>query len=115
MNFLAHLYLARGDDDLMLGGLLGDFVRGRTALKAYSPGVRSGIKMHRRIDRFTDHSRAVRGLRRKFPAEFRRYSGIVIDMAFDHELARHWDQYNDDSLEEFDREFRKKHGVQQDV
>ena len=88
MNFLAHLYLTRGDDELMLGGLLGDYVRGWRALSEYSPGVRDGIKLHRRIDRFTDHSREVKSLRRKFPKEFRRYAGIVIDLGFDHELAR---------------------------
>ena len=31
MNFLAHLYLAQGDEDLMLGAFLGDFVRGQRA------------------------------------------------------------------------------------
>ncbi len=115
MNFLAHLYLARGDDDLMLGGLLGDFVRGRRALMDYSPGIRSGIKLHRRIDRFTDHSREVKTLRRKFPHEFRRYSGIVIDLAFDHELARRWPEYCELPLEAFDDEVRVLLGRHQDI
>lgn len=106
MNFLAHLHLARGDDDLMLGALLGDFVRGRRELWSWPAGIRNGIRLHRKIDRFTDHSRQVKALRTQFPKPFRRYSGIVIDLAFDHELARNWAQYCDTPLTEFDREVR---------
>ncbi len=106
MNFLAHLCLASGDPDLMLGGLFGDFVRGRWALRAFPPPVRQGIILHRYIDRRTDHSSAVKKLRPKFPREFRRYSGIIIDLAFDHELALNWWRYMPQSLERFDVETR---------
>jgi acyl carrier protein phosphodiesterase len=106
MNFLAHLYLARDDEGLMLGGLLGDFVRGLRALSNYPPEVQSGIRLHRKIDRFTDQTADVKALRRLFPAEFRRYSGIIIDLAFDHELAKRWPEYSDQSLEDFDLEVR---------
>ena len=106
MNFLAHLSLASGDSDLMLGGILGDFVRGRWALRAYPERVRQGIILHRYIDRRTDSSTVVKLLRPKFPREFRRYSGIVIDLAFDHELALNWWRYMPQSLERFDLEIR---------
>ena len=46
MNFLAHLCLANGDSGLMLGGLFGDFVRGRRALRAYPEPVMQGIVLH---------------------------------------------------------------------
>jgi acyl carrier protein phosphodiesterase len=107
MNFLAHLYLARGDEDLMLGGLLGDFVRGRRAMWSFPYGIREGIRLHRRIDKVTDHARQVKSLRRKFPKEFRRYAGIVIDLAFDYELARNWNHYSDIDLQDFDLEVRE--------
>lgn len=107
MNFLAHLYLARSDDGLMLGGLIGDFVRGRLALRRYPREVREGIHLHRRIDKFTDHSDEVTALRRLFPREFRRYAGIVLDLAFDHELARRWPDFSTTSIEEFDRHVRR--------
>ncbi len=106
MNFLAHLYLAQGDEDLMLGAFLGDFVRGQRAFWSYRKGIRDGISLHRRIDKFTDQSQQVKSLRRKFPREFRRYSGIVIDLAFDHELARNWSMYSSCDLREFDLEVR---------
>ena len=106
MNFLAHLCLASGDSDLMLGGLFGDFIRGRWALRAFPGPVRQGIILHRYIDRRTDHSPLVKKLRTKFPREFRRYSGIIIDLAFDHELALNWWRFMPQSLERFDVETR---------
>lgn len=106
MNFLAHLCLADGDPGLMLGGLFGDFVRGRRALRSYPEPVRQGIVLHRYIDRRTDHSPIVKQLRTRFPREFRRYAGIIIDLAFDHELALNWWRYMPGSLERFDVEIR---------
>lgn len=106
MNFLAHLCLADGDSGLMLGGLFGDFVRGRRALRAFPEPVRQGVVLHRFIDRRTDHSAVVKKLRPLFPREFRRYAGIIIDLAFDHELAVNWWRYMPGSLERFDVEVR---------
>ncbi len=106
MNFLAHLCLASGDDGLMLGGLFGDFVRGRRALRDFPEPVRQGIVLHRYIDKCTDRSPVFKKLRTRFPREFRRYSGIIIDLAFDHELAINWWRYMPGSLEKFDLETR---------
>lgn len=107
MNFLAHLYLARSDDELMLGGLLGDFVRGGRALRAYPSRIQLGIKLHRGIDRHTDGMHEVKMLKREFPREFRRYAGIVLDLAFDHELARRWPDFCDVPLDDFDASVRQ--------
>ncbi|MFT5140599.1 MAG: acyl carrier protein phosphodiesterase [Lysobacterales bacterium] len=107
MNFLAHLYLANGDDDLMLGALLGDFVRGRRAMWSYPFATREGIRLHRKIDKINDSSIQVRALQKKFPKEFRRYSGIIIDLAFDYELANSWSSHSSCSLAEFDVQVRE--------
>jgi len=106
MNFLAHLCLANPDSGLMLGALIGDFVRGRRALRAYPEPIRQGIVLHRYIDKCTDRSQVMKNLRPLFPREFRRYAGIVIDLAFDHELALNWWRYMPGSLERFDLETR---------
>ncbi len=106
MNFLAHLCLANGESGLMLGGLLGDFVRGRRALRDFPEPVRQGIVLHRYIDKCTDRSPVIKHLRPLFPREFRRYAGIIIDLAFDHELAVNWWRYMPGSLERFDLEVR---------
>ena len=106
MNYLAHAFLARTDEGLLLGGLLGDHVRGLLALRGYPPPVRRGIRLHRHIDRFTDHHADMKSLLGRFPKPYRRYAGIIIDLAFDHELARYWERYADGSLADFDRDIR---------
>jgi len=107
MNFLAHLLLAGDDDGLRLGAMLGDFVRGKHILASYPNDVRLGIELHRHIDQHTDSLPDIASLRERFPAPFRRYSGIVIDLAYDHELAKRWDDYSNVSLELFDQEVRE--------
>ena len=66
MNFLAHLHLVYDDEDLMLGALLGDFVRGRRALWSWPVNVRKGIKLHRRIDKLTDQAPEFRRLQKHY-------------------------------------------------
>lgn len=106
MNFLAHLVLAGDDEGLRLGAVLGDFVRGKMTLEAYPAAVRTGIELHRHIDSHTDTLPEIAALRAWFPPAFRRYSGIVIDLAIDHELATHWSAFSDESLAQFDRDVR---------
>lgn len=102
MNFLAHLYLAGDDEGLRLGAMLGDFIRGSQAVAGFSPEVSLGIRLHRHIDARTDALSGMVELRSGFPAPFRRYGGIIIDLGFDHLLARRWGQYSDVTLEDFD-------------
>ncbi len=112
MNFLAHLLLAGDDEGLRLGGMLGDFVRGNEALSRYNEATRLGIRLHRHIDASTDALPAVSDLLASLQPPFRRYGGIIIDLAFDHELAKRWDDYSEISLKEFDlgvRELLARH------
>jgi acyl carrier protein phosphodiesterase len=90
MNWLAHLYLARQSDAAMLGALLGDFAFGSSGLERFGHIERDEILRHRRIDRFTDTQPAVTALRAAFPDGRRRFAGIVLDVHFDHLLARDW-------------------------
>lgn len=107
MNYLAHTLLARSDEGLMLGGLFGDHVRGLRALRRFPTDVRNGIRLHRFIDKTTDSNAQVKNLVRRFPRPFRRYAGIIVDMAFDHELARNFSRYGAGSLEDFDLQIRQ--------
>lgn len=107
MNFLAHLHLAGDDDGLRLGALLGDFTKGKLALRKYPEGVQTGIELHRFIDSTTDQVPAVADLRRRIDKPFRRYAGIIIDLALDHELALRWKRYCDQTLEAFDTGIRE--------
>jgi len=97
MNHLAHAVLAGPDDDLILGGLLGDFVHGPvpTGLRR---GVERGIRLHRAIDVYTDGHPVVVELRRLFDPPFRRYAGILLDIWFDHLLARDFARWSNTPL-----------------
>ena len=102
MNYLAHAWLARHSDDAILGAILGDFVFGQSALQDWPPAVRAEIVRHRRIDQYTDAHPAVVAARGLFDAAgLRRYAGIVLDVYFDHCLARDWSRWNDAPLSEF--------------
>ena len=102
MNHLAHFALAAADDHLLVGGFLGDFVKGRLA-GHYPVPVERGIRLHRAIDQFTDgHPLPKRSARRLSP-HFYRYGGIITDIVYDHLLARHWEGYYDTPLEHFSR------------
>ena len=100
MNYLAHAWLARHSDDAILGALLGDFVFGQSVLQDWRPSVRMEIVRHRRIDRYTDTHPSVVAARILF-GELRRYAGIVLDVYFDHRLARDWQRWNDAPLDAF--------------
>ena len=100
MNHLAHFYLASPDELLMAGGFLGDFVKGR--LKGQLPSrLELGIRLHRAIDAYTDNHPLVRQSQQRFDPEFRRFSGIMCDIVYDHLLALHWRRYATISLAEF--------------
>ena len=102
MNYLAHAWLARHSDDAILGAILGDFVFGQSNLPEWPPAIRAEIIRHRRIDQYTDAHPAVVTARGLFDAAgLRRYAGIVLDVYFDHWLARGWARWNDTPLQDF--------------
>jgi len=104
MNYLVHFFLAGDDDELRLGNLLGDYVKGRVE-RFEHPGLtdrlRTGIQMHRTIDAFSDRHPAVHRSKRIFPAEYRRLSGVIVDVFYDHVLARRWTEHHPRPLDEY--------------
>lgn len=105
MNVLAHALLAGNDAALRLGGVMGDFVHG-TPDASIPARVRDGIHLHRAIDSFTDRHDEVRAARERLPAPFRRYAGILLDMWFDHCLARDFPRWSEQPLEGFSSQVR---------
>lgn len=101
MNYLAHAFLARATPELLTGGMLGDFVKGEWSLHDYLPDVRAGILLHRAIDRFTDSHPTVLASRALISPVRRRFAGILVDVFYDHYLARHWRRFSDQPLAEF--------------
>lgn len=100
MNHLAHFALAAADDDARAGTLLGDFVRG-PVLDAWPPAVQQAIRLHRRVDAFTDTHPLVARARGLWAPPWRRYAGIVLDVVFDHLLMRDWAIWHAEPLDDF--------------
>lgn len=100
MNFLAHAYLSFGDREVLVGNLISDFVKGKTQYD-YIEGIKKGIVLHRRIDEFTDTHPAVKQAKEYFRPSYRLYSGPIIDILFDHLLARDSNHFSSESLGEF--------------
>jgi len=100
MNYLAHLYLSPPEEDAWLGSLLGDFVKGAIG-ERYAPPVAAAIRLHRRLDSYTDAHAAVQRSKARVSRTRRRYAGIMIDMFYDHFLARSWQEFHDEPLGAF--------------
>lgn len=100
MNYLAHAFLSRASPELLIGGLLGDFVKGALG-ERYTPTVRAGILLHRAIDRYTDAHPTVRASCAHISPVRRRFAAILVDVFYDHFLARHWSRYAELPLEDF--------------
>ena len=100
MNYLAHLHLGGDAPAQLLGSLYGDFVKGPLRGQ-WSPEVEAAIRLHRRIDVFTDQHPLQEQARARFAAQHRRYAGILLDVFFDHCLAQNWREYADEPLPVF--------------
>jgi acyl carrier protein phosphodiesterase len=104
VNYLAHILLSGDNLDTQVGGLLGDFVKGPLQ-GLYPESVEKGIALHRRLDVYTDAQPEVQQLIRTFSPQWRRFAGIILDIAFDHVLTTRWQQYHALSLDHFCQRF----------
>jgi acyl carrier protein phosphodiesterase len=100
MNHLAHLYLADPTPECRLGALMGDYVKGRLD-ENYSPEIRWGLRQHRLLDRFAESNRHFRRSRQRLCPTFGHCRGIMVDVIYDHFLARNWPEYSSLQLERF--------------
>lgn len=101
MNFLAHLYLSGSDPDVMTGNFIGDFVKGRPHYQHMPEKVVAGIELHRIIDAFTDSHPVVSSSKKRLWPKYRHYSGVIIDIYYDHFLAKNWGDYHHDPLPDY--------------
>jgi acyl carrier protein phosphodiesterase len=99
MNFLAHLHLADNSKTNLAANLAGDFAKGN--ITDHPKALQQGIWLHRQIDSLTDNHELTKELRGIFPASLQRVAPILIDLSFDHILAKYWDEYHNQSLVEF--------------
>ena len=97
------MYLSPPSPAARIGNLLPDLrPRPRPRLEpATHPEIVQGIRNHRRVDAFTDtHPLFARSKQRVFHRHGR-FSGIVVDMLYDHFLARDWQRYHPLPLTDF--------------
>lgn len=100
MNHLAHCFLSFGDEDLLLGNFIGDYVKGND-WEAYPERVQKGILLHRTIDSFTDTHPVMRQSIARARPYAGKFAGPVTDILFDHLLVRFWNQYSSEQLQHF--------------
>lgn len=104
MNYLAHIYLSGNNKMVTIGNFIADGIRGKK-YKTYPIEVQKGILLHRQIDTFTDAHPTVRQSTKKLHENYGHYSGIIVDILYDHFLAKNWSKYSDVPLEDYAENF----------
>ena len=100
MNFLAHIYLSGNNDLIKIGNFMADGIRGRQYEK-YPLEIQKGIILHRAIDTFTDAHPIFRQSTKRLHQNYHHYAGVIVDVFYDHFLAKNWNTYSDERLEDF--------------
>lgn len=104
MNFLAHIYLSGDNDLLKIGNFMADSIRGNS-YENYPEEIKKGVLLHRSIDSFTDMHPVYRQSKHRLHEKYGHYSGVIMDIFYDHFLAKNWANYSNKKLEEYADEF----------
>lgn len=81
----------------MVGGVIGDWIKG--ILPGDLPiDLAQGVALHRAIDGFVETHPAFRCSRSRISQERRRYAGVLVDIFYDHVLARDWARFHSSKL-----------------
>jgi len=99
LNYLAHSYLSFGNPELIVGNFIADSMHGNN-FSGLPPGIVSGIMLHRKIDTFTDSHPVYLSSKHRFSKQFDKYSGVLMDIIYDHFLAKNFARYSEVSLQE---------------
>ena len=100
MNFLAHIFLSGDDDLLKIGNFMADGIRGNDYLD-YPDKIQKGVILHRAIDTYTDAHPIWRQSKHRLHERYGHYAGVIIDILYDHFLAKNWNQYSEVELEDY--------------
>ena len=104
MNFLAHIYLSGDNDLIKIGNFMADGIRGKH-FESYPIDVQKGIVLHRAIDTFTDAHPIFRQSTKKLHEKYHHYAGVIVDIFYDHFLAKNWTTYSNEKLDLFVERF----------
>jgi acyl carrier protein phosphodiesterase len=106
MNFLAHIYLSGNNKTIAIGNFIADGIRGKD-YKKFPKDIQIGILLHREIDVFTDGHKTVRKSTKRLHKNYSHYSGVIVDILYDHFLAKNWNTYSYIPLAKYVEEFYK--------
>ncbi len=104
MNFLAHIYLSFDDPEITLGNFFADHIRGNK-YKHFPIKVQKGILLHRAIDTYTDAHPIPRISSKRLHKNYSHYSRVIVDIFYDHFLAKNWKEYSSVPLRQFAEDF----------
>ncbi|HNP32867.1 MAG TPA: acyl carrier protein phosphodiesterase [Flavobacterium sp.] len=104
MNFLAHIYLSGDNDLIKIGNFMADSIRGHS-YDVYPEDIQKGILLHRSIDSFTDAHPVYRQSKHRLHEKYGHYSGVIMDIFYDHFLAKNWSDYSNENLEDYADKF----------
>ncbi len=100
MNFLAHLTLSNNDDDILIGNFIADSTRS-AEYHRYKKQVVYGIELHHKIDAYTDSHPVVEESKERLRPRHGKYAGVIVDIFYDHYLARDYHRYGEYPLADF--------------
>lgn len=104
MNYLAHIYLSGTNDLLKIGNFMADSIKGHDYEK-FDAAIKKGILLHRHIDSFTDMHPVYRQSKHRLHEKYGHYSGVIMDILYDHFLAKNWSTFSDEKLEDYANNF----------
>lgn len=104
MNYLAHIYLSGNDPMVTIGNFIADGIKGKH-YQTYPKDIQIGILLHREIDTFTDAHKIVRKSTKRLHKNYSHYSGVIVDILYDHYLAKNWNKYCETPLEIYAENF----------
>jgi len=104
MNYLAHIYLSRDHELITIGNFMADHIKGNK-YKTFPEDLQKGILLHRQIDSFTDTHKIVKISKRRLNDRYGLYRGVVIDILYDHFLAKNWKDYSEIDLPTYTQNF----------
>ena len=106
MNFLAHCVLAdhaakhwqvdpQTRQGLLAGAVIADFIKGPVN-PTWPQSLQAGVRLHRRVDAFSNTQQAIKITCERFPARYRRYAPIFVDLLADYFLSLSWDNWHNE-------------------
>jgi len=100
MNYLAHIYLSGENDLVTIGNFIADGIKGKD-YRSYPQDIQTGILLHRHIDTYTDAHKIVRKSTKRLHEKYSHYSGVIVDILYDHFLAKNWSVYSNIPLDKY--------------